>query len=317
MTSYQDYTTTMFGDINEDGNVDILMKELTTEKGFKPIDSFAGSFDGQGHEIRNLYEKNRDETSLFGCINGNSSVRNLGLTGNLEGIGNVGGFASRVNGQSATTELIIENCYFKGDIKAGKSAGGIIGTGVARNINNCFSIGNIKAEENAGGIIGFTASEAIVVNCYNMSNVYGVEAAGGILGWTNYNPKIYNCFNVGNIKLDVRAGGIMGYVYAATSIKNVYNIGKVECSNESGLGGIVGTALWNNPDTLIENSFYLEGTATKGTNKVTDTTIVYSIEMMKSEKFISELNEYIDNNADTTEGWFKWKTGENGYPVFE
>lgn len=109
----------------------------------------------------------------------------------------------------------------------------------------------------------------------------------------------------------------MGYVYAAISIKNVYNIGKVECSNESRRGGIVGTALWNNPDTLIENSFYLEGTATKGTNKVTDTTIVYSIEMMKSEKIISELNEYIENNANTTEGWFKWKTGENGYPVFE
>ena len=59
--SYTDYTTTKFGDVNEDGNIEGLMKELSSGIGFEPIGSykynettkvfdveaFAGTFDGK------------------------------------------------------------------------------------------------------------------------------------------------------------------------------------------------------------------------------------------------------------------------------
>ena len=314
--SYYDSNSTAYGDINENESIETLMVELTTEKGFLPImegsnNPFNGSFDGQGYEISNLLIK-RKWAGLFKEVS-SFNLKNLGITGNIEGVDNAGGIIAR----SVKEYPVIENCYFKGNVKATTNAGGIIGQGIVKSINNCFAEGIIESEKYAGGISGtITSSITEIKNCYNRSTVYGKEISGGIIGQTNYSPQVYNCFNAGKVKSDSKAGGIVGNIYAAMKIKNVYNIGHVECTTNK-IGAIVGGALWNNPETLIENSFYLEGTATKETTTVTDKTKVYKKKKMKSEDFVKELNDYIDNNADVTEGWLKWKIGENGYPVFK
>ena len=311
--SYGNSARTDFGDINEDdtdGNE--LFTEMTTGTGFRPIGEFnikvfQGIFNGQGYEIRNLYENTAGAAGLFGVISAN--IKNLGITGNITSIDNVAGGITVRAGSSK-----IENCYFKGEIKAATAAGGIVGAGNGKAnliIDKCYNLGNIISDDSSGGIIG-NAYPVYVTNCYNKGNIYG-KYAGGILGYCNYTPTIYNSFNLGNIKATLSAGGIVGDIYSSIKIKNTYNVGQIE--SPSYAGGISGSALWNNPDTLIENSFYLEGTAIKGTNVVTDTTEVCSEEKLKSQEFVDGLNEYIDNNKEDTEGWLKWRYLNSQYPV--
>ena len=69
-----------FGDVNNDGIVEGLLKELTTGEGFIPIGNygvnntkFCGNFNGNDNEIINIYI-NRENTAyqgLFGFVEGN------------------------------------------------------------------------------------------------------------------------------------------------------------------------------------------------------------------------------------------------------
>ena len=38
---------------------------------------------------------------------------------------------------------------------------------------------------------------------------------------------------------------------------------------------------------------------------------------MKSQDFVYELNNYVQNNLDTTQNFKYWKLRENNYPIFE
>ncbi|MGN1301653.1 MAG: hypothetical protein ACI4U9_03930, partial [Clostridia bacterium] len=89
--SYNDYTTTKYGDLNTDGIVEDIRTELTRKDdicvGFEPINNFQGYFDGQWNEIQNIYI-NRDgkagfmiNTTYGGAIA--QSIKNIGITGNI------------------------------------------------------------------------------------------------------------------------------------------------------------------------------------------------------------------------------------------
>ena len=108
--SYNDYTTTKYGDLNTDGIVENIKTELTkTEegcRGFKPIGrdwlygGFAGTFDGRNNEIKNLYEKNGVEDNdlgLFGIIH-DSTIMNLTVGGKIEMIGDVTSYTYATGG---------------------------------------------------------------------------------------------------------------------------------------------------------------------------------------------------------------------------
>ena len=108
--SYNDYTTTKYGDLNTDGIVENIKTELTkTEEGcigFKPIGKdtfyggFAGTFDGRNNEIKNLYEKNEINgvyLGLFGSIH-DSTIMNLTVGGKIEITGNVTAYTCGAGG---------------------------------------------------------------------------------------------------------------------------------------------------------------------------------------------------------------------------
>ena len=76
--SYQNSERIDFGDINgieDDGN--ILMNEMMTGSGFRPIGTFSGTFDGNYYQICNLYEnKDNINLGLFGTIKSNLTIDN-------------------------------------------------------------------------------------------------------------------------------------------------------------------------------------------------------------------------------------------------
>lgn len=188
-------------DINENGKIEELITELTTEKGFKPIESFSGVFYGSNNKIQNLYIQKRDYAALI--KSSSKEIKNLGIIGKLHSNLISAGIASRANGK-------ILNCYFEG---------------------------LIISEQESGGIIGQSYGGVSIYNCYNSAEIisYGKEDrsdyiipdAGGIIA-TARSVRIINCFNLGNITAQKRAAGICSSDSNAVTVINSFNKGIIK-----------------------------------------------------------------------------------------
>ena len=132
--SYNDYTTTKYGDLNTDGIIEDIRTELTkTDEGcvgFTPMDVFKGYFDGKGNEIQNIYINREEAAALFAIKNvwdEFKSIKNIGITGNITSKNaNAAGLATKAGTGGSAVE-IVENCWNKANI---------IGSG--RSSRNCL-----------------------------------------------------------------------------------------------------------------------------------------------------------------------------------
>ena len=141
--SYANSQRTDYGDINgitEDGN--ILINELTTGTGFKPIANFDGKFNGQGYEIKNIYINIDENAGLFSIASGR--IESLKSSGNITSSEkNAGGIVGGIHSSSGKF-LEIYRCENKAKVVSLKnSAGGIIGNAETAIINECYNYGDI------------------------------------------------------------------------------------------------------------------------------------------------------------------------------
>ena len=219
---------------------------------------FTGTFDGQGHVIRNLtitgnqndyatgtnliiYAKDYQYAGLFGFTDG-ATITNTGLE-NLN--------------------IDIANSSYETQV------GGICGYSIDSSISNCYNTGSVFASSAyfgaaAGGICGFSAS--FINNCYNTGPVYVASfasstsynytaVAGGICGNFSFSGSINNCYNTGSVTASIStsavttyAGGICGLSSSAppfvSSISNCYNTGSISAfsafQSNAYAGGICG-----------------------------------------------------------------------------
>ena len=236
--SYNDSTTTKFGDLNQDGTIEDIRTELTkTEEncvGFTPIGEYAenkenrfcGVFDGRNNEIKNIYIKTAKDAGCFGGV-WYATIKNLTVSGNITSTEkSTGGIVG--NGRA-----YIYNCCNKANIYGKGFAGGIGGNvwatgGDAMLIINCINEGDIYSEGMMGGIVGGSSGE--ITNCYNNGKVItsGWSYTGGLVGQARLKLKITNSYNSGEVQSQQRhAAGITGFVYAETTVNNCYNIGNI------------------------------------------------------------------------------------------
>lgn len=233
--------------------------------------SFAGTFNGNGNEIKGLYINEPDKSfqGLFGYNTG--KIENLTVSGTVTGKTNVGGIVGRnekeisncVNNCKVTgmgTYNIggiaadnsgggkIENCINNGEINSSNSScvGGIAGFNQNNcKVINCRNTGNITGNISVGGIVGHNGSQTsqktgnLIENCYNEGSVSGQGEVGGIAGRNEF--KITNCYNLGALSItgSGKSGGICGINTA--SIINCYNWGDVIVFGDGNTGGIVGS----------------------------------------------------------------------------
>jgi len=129
-------------------------------KGWIPISSFNGHFDGDGKKITELYINNDlADVGLFGSIGG--TVTNLGIEIALAGIksgggavaiSGVGGVAGSVGGANIT------NCYVIGAVRGDGdrqiAVGGVVGDVRGSRITNCYTIGTVSGRMYVGGVVG-------------------------------------------------------------------------------------------------------------------------------------------------------------------
>ena len=243
--SYENAERTDYGDINQDGKVENLLKELTTGKGWiciggygntKNGTGFSGTFEGNDNRISNLYINDEEETSCSGFF----GYANVSILKDINIFANIyckSSYASGICGRAAKE---IKKCTFSGILENSKESsytGGIIALGHPSgcNIEECNCKGRIKGTTYVGGIVGSYATK--VDNSYNESNVIGDRLIGGISGGGG---QILNSYNTGKIEGNNAIAGIVGY---RGSAEKCHNIGTIIC--KSGSGGIIGSEATN------------------------------------------------------------------------
>lgn len=351
--SYEDYQTTKYGDINNDGKISELMEELTTGTGFETINMFQGTFDGKNNKLNNLYiNSDKDVIGFFREIK-NATINNLIINGEIycRRTGVAGGIVAY-----ASEKVLLYNLEYNGKIEVTEdismnAIGGILGYGKKDSqieINQCRNKTNINEQADIGGICGKTEIKIRIVNCYNEGNLTAKVknedsnihyfSIGGIIGSGKVSYiNIENCYNKGNIVNELNgtysgAGGIIGATGNSTvNISNCYNIGKTS-SKYSYIapfaGGIQGGFWYGTYKSIISNCYYdgnksdrsvggaKEEYATKLTTEQMQGRENIENQDGTSSTLVELLNKEIDNNTNNidTTGWLKWKQGEDGYP---
>lgn len=187
-----------------------------------PLKKFYGTFDGQGHVIRNLYINSSSyPAGLVGYLNEGASVTRLGITGSV----------TCTNNRNA-------------------QAGGIAGYMYDKaSITQCWSAVHVTSNKHAGGIAGYTATGAVITDCYATGTIRSSAAnecyLGGICGSGFSNTAgatLTNCYSVGAV---IGTGGNASYVgglspdkTAAHYVNSFYLTGTV--SGESPKYGVTG-----------------------------------------------------------------------------
>ncbi len=243
---------------------------------------FAGTLDGAGHTIKNLYLKNGK-----GLIPYNKgTVKNLTLEGLLKG----GDETAALTGTNAgMLEEITSNVTVTGGNKIAGIAGNNTKDGV---IKDCHNTGAVTGESYAASIVAY--NEGSVSGCSNTAvitagstfaggiaaantNAVKSEAAnvsksansghvivsssaerayaGGVVGWNN--ASVSSLYNTGNVvSRGGYVGGCLGCNTTGSTAKSLYNLGDIagsyadtetgEVFNVGGVigGGTAGTDCW-------------------------------------------------------------------------
>lgn len=288
-SSYSNPNDTSFGDYNGDGNLDGIKAELSkeSETGFKAIGlnesrPFKGTFDGKGHEIKNIHinnSRNGNYGGLFACIE-SGKVMNIGLVGgdiycNSYKAGIIGYklkkgeirncYVSEVTITNTgapgaglvcyAEDSIIDSCHNDLDVSLSAGAAGIVYDAKRCKITNCYNTGDISSNSPAGGI-AYSVSDTTINNCHNEGEITTLNGSGapvaGIVVYLNGNSnKIINSYNIGDIKNEGNAGGIVGNDVSNSTIENCHNEGSVTAKYCA--GGIVATNVKNN--SIINNCY--------------------------------------------------------------
>lgn len=283
---------------------------------------YAGTFDGNGKQILGYYSKYESYTGgngLFGYLGEGAIVKNLTLSGMIEGDGTVGTIAGQSYGR-------IEGCVSRVNI-TNKSActGGIVGRAYSTAaIVNCGNEGNITSLLNStysdakvGGIVG--ESYCAVIDCYNSGNIDGGSKnsgkVAGILGYTNNgDTRIENCYNLGAISGTDYVAGISARHTMGTAprIQNCYSVGTITASaGATHVGTIAGDLLGT-----VENCYYLSGSGEAAVGYIRDGVTITASAKESTEMKTRDFVLLLGNTAyqlDTNGGYpvLAWQGGEH------
>lgn len=227
------------------------------------INSFDGTFDGNGQTISNLLAEvssGQRYASLLGHVKG--TVANLTLEGKISSSesssmnsnfysGGIAGYLE--NGK-------ITDCTTRVDVEGYSFCGGVAGYVYNSEISGCLNEGDIvSGSQRAGGIAGCIKNDGktTIADCINTGTVIAGMSSGGIAGdlygntSVNASVRFVNCINHGDVLGD--PGGILSYG-DATFIGCV-NTGTVKASVSAATGHgiyIGGIVSWASNPQIIE-----------------------------------------------------------------
>jgi Divergent InlB B-repeat domain/The GLUG motif len=269
-------------DANTPGYAEMASDTANQGKGWQPIgtydEQFTGTFNGQGHQIRDLFidRTGEDTIGLFGRVGQGGIIEDVGVVhasvtatagvGGLAGFneggmvtdcyvsGTVtdgGGFGSLIGGLLGLNEGgTVSNCHASVTVTGGSYIGGLVADNTG-NVISCYATGNITGyQETIGGLVGANDEEGIVSKCYASGSVTGDIGVGGLVG-ANHGGTVIDSYASGSVtgQGDYRelVGGLVGY--SSGTINNSYSTCNV--GGEASVGGLAG-----DNSGRVSNSYY-------------------------------------------------------------
>jgi hypothetical protein len=196
-------------------------------RGWTPIgtstNSFVGSFDGRGYEIRGLHVNRPDEdyVGLFACTSWMRHTDNFGVINNVAvvdaqviGSANVGALVGHNGG-------IVSDCYASGAVRGSERVGGLIGWN-QRTILSSRSSCSVDGDTAVGGLTGDNWLRATISNSYSDGSVTGYSRVGGLVGW-NYYGNLTNSYSAGPVTGSTRVGGLVGGMLGGSVVNSFWD----------------------------------------------------------------------------------------------
>jgi len=230
-------------------------RDTVPELRWKPIESFAGTFDGQGHSIAGLYARGYNtKLALFANTKGSCLVKDTKLTNSYlesRGFGGVSGFAS---GGGGKFEKLYSDAILNVVGAYSGYAGGICSKmSLTANIKECWFDGLIMTTgRTTGGILDeIDGTKVTISNCLFSGTIKGTydhsgAVIGGILGRTSTkgaSVEVENSLSSGKIstKHEDKTGMIIGEIAEGTSFRSVNSYAVAKDFPGIGLNGSNGS----------------------------------------------------------------------------
>ncbi|MCM1131732.1 MAG: hypothetical protein NC310_07325 [Roseburia sp.] len=246
------------------------------------LKAFSGSFNGNGHTIKNLYiNETKESVGLFGQIGEEGVVSNLILENPVvattaqrlgAAVGYNKGTVANISVLGGSiTSLVPEG----GQAKAGGIVGDMYESGsILRSISKTIVI---AGGNNVGGICGSSdastgkTKELEILDCYSLSDVKTSNKGkyvGGIVGYARC-VKIERCYATGNIEGGEGVGGVVGFLQhrnqspITPSVKSCFAMGVTltvtGTSQSNNSGYVIGNrSTSNNTNPIYENLYYAD-----------------------------------------------------------
>ena len=286
--------------VSLEGDIDVAISSWvpigTDIRPGMPAIDFTGTFDGNGHTIKDIHIVDRTynptpaddyrsspDVGLFARLGSGGTVKNLKVTGSvtdctfssgsLSGNGNVGGVVGQNNSS-------VTNC--SNNLGFGISGSGNFGGVVGNNsgtVENCSNSGGFSVPPptlpspvsggNIGGVVGQNSgADARITSCYNTGDLCNNFPSGsfdgnlgGVVGSNSGNSGVMNCYStgtIGNSNVSFVWGTVGGVVGSNSGNSSVTN-----CYNTGNFGRVinvtVGGVIGSNTDTSnVTNCYFLQ-----------------------------------------------------------
>jgi hypothetical protein len=262
-------------------DIDCASANLTSSIFPTENDGYTGTFDGDGHSLKNFTAN----CPFFGILSKDGCIKNL-VVDNFKVLGPYSATLISEGDQAVIKNITTNANCTVGDGSEG-NVGGIAGYASRCLFQACVNKATVKGNYNVGGIVGHMDSTNMA-DCDNQGKVDSLDVnVGGMAGYDfsagyNRSTTVENCTNEGTITgfaTSERAGGILGkafvddhsgwnYDSAFITIKNSKNTGTVSGGNN--VGGIVGYTEGKSGSTITvtycENSGSVTGKSCTGGN---------------------------------------------------
>jgi hypothetical protein len=218
-----------------------------------------GTFDGRGHEIRDLSINRPDEefVGLFGYVVEGGVIKDTGVVNATVTGGGTYSYSGGVGALVAANGGLVSNCYSTGNVSGRSSVGGLV-AGNGGLVSNCYSTGNVSGDSCVGGLVGDNCALGIVTSSYSTASVSGSDEVGGLAG--DNAGTVSNSYCTGRVTGNYYVGGLVGYNGASgfpAIVSDSYSSANV--TGNKYVGGLVGENgfLWTDEeeDSTVSNSY--------------------------------------------------------------
>ena len=221
------------------GYEELAGPEANGGKGWQPIggiDSlFTGTFDGQGHEIHNLFINRPDEglVALFASVHRSGTVKDVGVVNvTINGYDSVGSLVASNGGT-------VSNSYSSGSVMGHGGVGGLVGMNLVDvlydgTISDSYSTCSVTGQVIVGGLVGY--NWGIVSHSYSTGSASCPDVAGGLIG-ADYGGSVSHSYSIASVTGEAAVGGLMG-ITENSAMSNSYSSGNV--IGVDAVGGLMG-----------------------------------------------------------------------------